>query len=146
MNYEKYDTQVSDNFLQFKFFSEGPKGRIAKRVLYQSFENNTHVYNLSFGDINHKNEIDDLVVTDNGDSDKILATVAQTAAEVLETYPDKWIFITGSTPARTRLYRMGIAKNLDEFQTKFEIFGIINKSVVPFNKEGTYDAYLVRKK
>jgi hypothetical protein len=63
-----------------------------------------------------------LNVTNNGDSLKVLATVASTVYAVTERYPKAWILATGSTAVRTRLYRMGITNNLMEIEKDFMVF------------------------
>lgn len=52
-------------------------------------------------------EIDDLSVSNNQDTKKVLATVAKTVVDFIEQHP-KAIVMEGSTPARTRPYQMGI--------------------------------------
>ena len=119
MNYEKYLYKSEANFEFLEFYSEGPKGIIKKVVEYQlTSENN--VYNLAFGDYDENaRSIDDKVVTNNGDSLKVLATVASTVYAFIEKHPDAWVIATGSTEARTRLYRMGITHNLVEISKDF---------------------------
>ena len=65
------------------------------------------VYALYTGDF------DGLTVTNNGDSKKVLATVASTLFTFTDLYPNAHILAVGATYARTRLYRMGIANNFD---------------------------------
>jgi uncharacterized protein DUF6934 len=66
-------------------------------------------FNLGFGDLNKATgKIDDLAVTDNQDRKKVLATVAATLLEFTRQFPDAAVYATGSTPARTRLYQIGI--------------------------------------
>jgi hypothetical protein len=101
---------------------------------------------LGFGDLDANGEINDVVVTDNRDSEKVLATVALTLIKFFEIYPDKSVFITGSTAARTRLYRMGITKNLEELQNDFYLFGLIGKDWYLFKKGLEYRAFIVQKK
>jgi hypothetical protein len=75
-NYEKYPIIKNKDSTTFDFISVGKKGRISKRIIFQPYESN--IYNLAFGDLNEATQkIDDKVVTDNGDSIKVLATVAQ---------------------------------------------------------------------
>jgi len=50
----------------------------------------------------------------------VLATVVATVY-AFDKYPDIWIFAIGSAKARTRIYRMGIAKYIDEIKYDFEI-------------------------
>jgi hypothetical protein len=76
MNKPKYLYKTEDKFTIYEFVSEGPKGRIRKMVecTETSSEN---VYNLGFGDYDETtNTIKYLSVTNNGDSLKVLATVA----------------------------------------------------------------------
>ncbi len=72
-----------------------------------------NIYNLAFGDFDEEtNSINDISITNNGDSTKVLATVASTVYAFIEKHPNAWIFATGSTIVRTRLYRMGITNNI----------------------------------
>ena len=82
------------------------------------------MHNLAFGDKDHTTgEIDDTVISNNGDSEKVLATVVATVYAFTDKYPDATIYATGSTKARTRLYRMGITKYFLEATKDFEILG-----------------------
>lgn len=110
---EKYtDIETSADFTAFEFDSIGPKGKVRKIVLYTPFELKNY-FNLGFGDKNpDTGEFDDLVVTNNGDSGKILATVASTLLTFTDQYPYAKVIIAGSTGSRTRLYRINIAANL----------------------------------
>jgi hypothetical protein len=106
---------------------------------------------LAFGNINEDGFLDDIAVNDNMDRNKILATVAFTVYEFCKCYPNKWIFFSGSTPARTRLYRMAITVNLDELQNDFAVFGVLKDSNgdfvnVPFQKGIDFFGFLIQKK
>ncbi|MBX2931939.1 MAG: hypothetical protein KF781_08350 [Chitinophagaceae bacterium] len=107
-----------------------------------------NVYNLAFGDYDEKaKSIDDLAVTNNGDSLKVLATVASTVYAFTEKHPNALIIATGSTAARTRLYRMGITNNLAEISEDFIIFGYTkDEKWVEFETGEDYEAFLVIKK
>ena len=112
MNKPKYLYKTEDKFTIYEFVSEGPKGRIKKMVEYTETATE-NVYNLGFGDFDETtNAINDLSVTNNGDSLKVLATVASTVYAFIEKHPNAYILATGSTNVRTRLYRMGITINL----------------------------------
>ncbi len=108
----------------------------------------SNVYNLAFGDYDEEAKgIDDKAVTNNGDSLKVLATVASTVYAFAEKHPNCWIVATGSTEARTRLYRMGIANNLAEISEDFHIFGYTDKKKwVNFEIGEDYEAFLATKK
>lgn len=142
----KYPLSSSDKLLTFEFISEGPQGLIHKLVRYQP-TNLKDVYNLAFGDKDHKTgEVDDTIISNNGDSDKVLATVVATVYAFTDKYPEAWIYATGSTEARTRLYRMGIAKYFSEAKEDFEILGERNDDWESFRKSVVYEGFLVRRR
>jgi len=123
MRLPKYPLASSDQLTTFEFISEGQKGLIHKIVQYQP-TNLKNVYNLAFGDKDHTTgEIDDTIISNNGDSEKVLATVVASVYAFTDKYPEAWIYATGSTKARTRLYQMGIAKFFTEVEDDFEILG-----------------------
>ena len=104
MNKPKYLYKSEELLMIYEFVSEGPKGRIKKMVQYTD-TGTENVYNLAFGDYDEKTKnIDDISITNNGDSTKVLATVASTVYAFTEKHPNAWIFATGSTVVRTRLY------------------------------------------
>ncbi|MCF0038795.1 DUF6934 family protein [Dyadobacter fanqingshengii] len=137
MNQPKYLCRSGKSFFVFKFTSKGSKGLVEKIVEYTEtdFEN---IYNLGFGDYDQVTDsMNDLSITDNGDSSKVLATVASTVYTFTDEYPSAAILFTGSTPARTRLYRMAITINLAEISQDFVIFG--------FNSEQNWEHFIVDK-
>lgn len=146
MNYEKYHLESDKKLLVFEFESEGPKGRIKKIVQYTE-TNLKDFYNLGFGDKDLKTgEINDKSITNNGDSLKVLATVASTVYAFTNKHPDAWIYATGSNNARTRLYRMGITNNLLEIKKDFEVYGLKDGEWLEFKKNVDYEAFLIKRK
>jgi hypothetical protein len=105
------------------------------------------IYNLAFGDYNEETEaIDDSIITNNNDSQKVLATVASTLYVFTDKHPNVWVYATGSNSARTRLYRMGITTNIEQVLEDFEIFGLSDDSWQEFEKGKEYEAFLVKRK
>ncbi len=147
MKVDKYPVKVGETSMVFEFVSEGIRGKISKLIIY-SETNLNNFYNLGFGDKdNLTGLIDDKVVTNNGDSEKVLATVASTLYIFIDKYPDAMIFATGSTKARTRLYRIGISNHLEQIKEDFEIFGLVDgKDWIPFQKQMEFEAFLVKRK
>ncbi|MBS4028570.1 MAG: hypothetical protein KGZ58_08025 [Ignavibacteriales bacterium] len=146
MKFPRYELKAEKTLTVFEFLSEGPKGKIAKLVQY-SETNLQGFYNLGFGDKNTQTgEIDDTVITNNEDSQKILATVAATIYAFTDKYPEAWIYATGSNKVRTRLYRIGITNNLAEILKDFEVFGLQNGEWKIFEKNFEYEAFLVKRK
>ena len=125
MHLDKYSVVTDDRHRTYEFLSEGPKGTIKKVVYYQQL--NEHVFNLAFGDWNEVHqEIDDNVRTNNKDRDKVLAMVASTVMDFMQYHPDAVVFAEGSTPAKTRLYQMGINSNWHQISSLFEVEGFRN--------------------
>jgi hypothetical protein len=145
MNLDRYQLKAEKSLMVFEFISEGPKGNISKIVQY-SETNLKGFYNLGFGDKNKSGKIDDTVVTNNNDSQKVLASVASTAYAFTDKYPDSWIYVSGLTKARTRLYRMGITNNLMEIQKDFYVYGLKENKWQKFKKNFEYEAFLIKRK
>lgn len=150
MKYERYESLLtSGDSLEFKFTSEGPKGEIQKVVQFIK-TNDPLIYNLAFGDLLPGGKVDDHVKNDNKDRNKILATVAATVYEFTARYPEKFVFFTGSTHERTRLYRMALTNNMEELSQDFEIYGITITGETfiaeSFSKGKTYTGFLVKRK
>lgn len=145
MKYDKYHIEASSSYLKFEFISEGPQGNIKKQVIFRQ-TNNISVYNLGFGDVDDiTGEISDSTISNNNDSQKVLATVALAVLHFFDKYPDKYVFATGSTKSRTRLYRMGISNNLEEIEGNFEVFGYNGTAWETFGRGRDYEAFLIRK-
>jgi hypothetical protein len=142
----KYPLSSSDQLMTFEFESEGKFGRVSKLVTYQP-TNLKGVYNLAFGDKSAETgQINDIAITDNGDRDKVLATVAASVYAFTDKYPDAWVYLTGSTKSRTRLYRMGISKFSDELNQDFEVYGQLNDSWENFKLNTEFEGFLIRRK
>jgi len=103
-----------------------------------------NLYNLCFGDWDEAiHLIDDKSRSNNNDRDKVIATVASTVMSFLKYYPKAIIFAKGSTPARTRLYQMGIWANWQEISILLNIEGYIGGVWHPIQKHINYNAFLV---
>jgi len=88
MKFPRYPLASSDKFQTFEFISEGKRGLIYKLVRFQK-TNLKDVYNLAFGDKNHlTGDIDDTIISNNGDSEKVLTTVAATIYAFTDKYPE----------------------------------------------------------
>ena len=146
MKHPKYNYRSESSLQFYEFISEGSKGLVKKMVIYTE-TTTENVYNLGFGDYDETtNGINDLSVTNNGDSLKVLATVASTVYAFIERHPNAWILATGSTAVRTRLYRMGITNNLAEIESDFVVLGYTkNEEWEKFIVGEDYEAFLITK-
>jgi hypothetical protein len=145
MKLETYELEMDESGRVFEFVSNGPKGSIRKRVVYSQMYKNG-IFNLGFGDINlTTNQFDDHSRSDNGDAEKVLATVVQTVLVFTMFRPKAIIYAKGSTPARTRMYQMGVSKYLESISEHFQVYGLINGEWEPFRKARRYEAFLAER-
>jgi hypothetical protein len=108
MHLPYYQLTIGESKSIFEFTSVGPKGDIPKIIVFNKVSDNG-LYNLAFGDYDEKTgHINDRAVSNNGDSEKILATVIQALYIFFKRYPTCIVIAKGNTKSRTRLYRMGI--------------------------------------
>lgn len=141
--YERWE--FKDSFNVAEFYSHGRNGVVLKRVIF-SKTRASEFYMLGFGSVDENNEINDLTVTNNGDTEKILATIYDIVINYTDRYPDRMIYFEGSTPARTRLYRRAIGLNLGDLSTEFFIYGYYNDEFVPFEKNMVISGFLIKRK
>ncbi|HEV3223347.1 MAG TPA: hypothetical protein VGZ90_10725 [Puia sp.] len=148
MNFEQYSIISDSSFLSYKFESVGPKGVIKKYVYYRKIHMiNEITYNLSFGDWDElTGGINDLVISNNNDTTKILFTVYQTVLLFTSHFPNANVLIVGSTNSRTRLYQMAIGRNFIEIEKNFDIQGFKYGSWELFKHGINFDAFLAKKK
>lgn len=142
---EKYNLKAEHSLTRFEFVSEGPNGAIRKLIEFQA-TTDLGVFNLAFGDKTPHGEIDDLAVSDNGDTEKILATVISALYTFFKKHPTAYVYASGSTKARTRLYRMGISKFADQMQQDFYLYGQVGDEYPTFELGVDYDGFLAQRK
>ena len=143
MDLEHYALLSDKKHVVYEFLSEGSKGTIRKVVYFQSIDKTT--FNLAFGDWDEKTEkINDKIRSNNRDKDKILATVAHAVIDFMGHHPSATIFARGSTPARTRLYQIGIHEHLDEIEKDFQLDGFHKDEWESFQRGKNYEAFVLR--
>ena len=86
-------------------------------------------------------------VSNNHDTQIILATIASTLVHFIRNHPKAWVAAEGSTRARTRLYQIGISQNLTDMPDEFVILGYdILIGWEPFTKNKKYARFLITRK
>lgn len=146
MYVDKYQLKTEEGLTRFEFVSEGPKGAIRKLIEFQQTLD-PDVYNLAFGDKHPKTgSMDDLAVSDNGDTEKVLATVVAAVYAFLDSHPTAYVYAEGSTKTRTRLYRMGITRFYKEMQHDFFLYGRVGEAFVDFETDEVYEGFLAQRK
>lgn len=145
MHLEAYTLEFGDSLLTFEFVSEGPKGRLLKVIQFVEIE--PGIYNLAFGDAEAVTGVlNDTVVSNNGDSEKVLATVVSAVYAFCQQYPEAVVYATGSTAARTRLYQMGLNRFLPAIVERVDLYGQQGDEWEVFQKEVPYAAFAARLK
>jgi hypothetical protein len=142
MNYDAYS-----DIREVRDLSTVKYGDILKRIMFVPTQL-PYVYNLAFGNVDEFDDIDDTSVSDNGDRNKILATLAKVIDQYTRKYPERRIYFRGSTKERTRLYRMAVGLNLEELSDTFEIYGEVDdeEDFVPFRKNMEINAFVIKRK
>lgn len=147
MQEEKYSFNRGPEIYQYEFFSKGRKGSIQKIVHFQLIDEDRQVFNLAFGDWDEaKGTINDYIKSNNGDRQKILATVAQTVLDFMNKHPTAIVLAQGSTASRTRLYQMGIGAFYNEIDKYFHVEGYIDGQWEHFKPKRNYEAFLLEHK
>lgn len=74
----------------------------------------------------------------------VLSTVVRITIQFLAVNLDMSVHLTGSTPARTRLYRTIISNNYEVISKEFTVLGLICGSWLAYEKNVNYEAFLVQ--
>ena len=144
MNKPVYQSIYSTKEERYIFESIGTKGKILKVVKF--FEIQENVYNLGFGDFDPiTNQVDDKVVSDNGDLIKVMATIISLTIKFLDDNPLALVFFKGSTTHRTQFYQWIINRYYEEVTEIIEIYGVNDGELELFQKTKTYESFLIKK-
>ncbi len=145
LNLSSYPYTTNETFLDYEFESSGPRGVIKKVANFSKV--GPAIFNFGFGDLDEKTgKINDTITSNNGDDEKILATLASIINEFTTMHPNFTILIQGSTSSRTRRYQMGIGKYWDKISIAFDVFGLVNDKWKPFVIGQNYTAFFGKRK
>ncbi|MFN8356898.1 MAG: hypothetical protein U0Y10_20760 [Spirosomataceae bacterium] len=142
-----YPVSYSPDHFWYEFDSVSENKTIRKVVFYALFPDMPDTYQLVFGNLTATNDIDTLDKSNNKDMEVVLSTVVQTLMHFLELNPQNSVIFTGSTQARTRLYRATISKLLNNLDGTYLVEGLtfdLEREAFDSNKH--YFAYLISKK
>ncbi|WP_426292064.1 DUF6934 family protein [Dyadobacter endophyticus] len=146
MQSEFYPFQSDDSRLYFEFLSVSPKKTIEKAVVFTLIDSNTNLFNLALVDILSDGSHSDKTVSNNGDFEKIMATVAECVGVFFRVHPAARVHVQGSTPSRNRLYRIVFARELSKIKKNYELHGLIGSLTEPFEVNKDYNVYLLKLK
>lgn len=145
MQSEFYPFQADESRLYFDFLSVGPEKIIKKAVTFTPLSAG-QIFNLALVDVLPDGSLCDKTISNNGDLEKVMSTVIQCVARFFECYPSADIYLQGNTPARNRLYRIIMARELSIIRKYYEIYGTIDSFVEPFEANRNYQLYILRKR
>lgn len=145
---EEYEFWTSEDGLDYVFYSKSPKGIVKKIVQFRPWNSDGQTYyNLVLGDWNERiKRLDDRIVTNNMDKQKVLATVGAIVLKFTGRFPNKYVHARGRTASRTRLFQIGISSNWEQIDHMLFVFGFINNGWERFRKNVNYEAFLVKRK
>ena len=140
-----YSFEVLEDAYRFTFNSVGQNGVIPKIIIYSKTDLPDY-YNLALGDVRTDGTVDVFSKSNNGDMEKILATVIQTLMVFLAYHPEANVFFAGSTPTRTRLYQIVLNKEIDKVDSTLKVLGLYEDYLEPFEPNKNYEGFVVSKK
>jgi hypothetical protein len=156
MKQQPYEISATEDLNTYVFMSSGRRGDVFKVVQFTHLrvEASPERYNLALGDwVNDR--VDPENVTNNGDIGKVMATIGAIVLYYTSHFSSREIFVSGSTPERSRLYQMLVSNNLEEIEHDFDVYGIryvkdgsdeLEPHAQRFKKNETYGAILVIRK
>ena len=151
-----YEINATEDLNTYVFVSKGRRGEVFKVVQFTHLrmEASPDRYNLALGDW-VEDKVDPENITNNGDISTVMATIGAIILYYTSHFPEREIFVCGSTPNRSRLYQMLVSNNLEEIESNFNVFGIryvknnpdaLEDYAQRFRKTETYGAILVIRK
>jgi hypothetical protein len=146
MDLEFYPLTVTNQYRQFEFESVSETRRIRKRVKFASLNKSAQFYNLALTDVSEEGVTSDIVISDNADMPKVMATVIQCLLQFLATHPSTTVLVRGNSPARNRLYRAVINREISKVENFLEIYGTDGIETEPFRTNVHYEAFFIKLK
>jgi hypothetical protein len=100
-----------------------------EKILRVEISNESHelldkVFNLSFGPLNSKGEIDDKAELVHQDYSKVFSTILLTALNYLSSNPGHYLGIDGSDNSRAYYYWRFLQRNFEYLNSYFEMSGL----------------------
>lgn len=100
-------------------------------------------YTVVLGDLQSDGSIDVAGTSGKANAEFVLSTVAKAIAFFLSDRPEAEVLIEGSTFARTRLYQIAIARELQDLGNYFDIYGVTNEGLEIFQQGRVYGSFTV---
>lgn len=136
-----YDFQPGADTRTYSFVSAGPRP-VEKRVIYAE-TTLPGFFNLALADVEEDGSLNFYSVRNNGDLELIMATVAQTLLVFFQHHPTANVAFSGSTPARTRLYQIILARERQAVAASLVISGVRNNTLELFQPNRDYEGFVI---
>lgn len=144
MNQPFYEFTILDEAYRFEFMSRGKEDIL--KVISISKTDLSHIFMLTLADVRTDGSLDTKTVSNNGDMEKIIATVFQCVDTFLNRHPHAAVAFTGSEPLRMRLYQIVLNRELTSLVHRFNVYGINDFGIVPFISNHSYEGFIVSSK
>lgn len=123
-----YELQSTDDDLRYSIFesvlTDGNISRLGVKISSEQHPYMSDVYNLAFGPVNEKNEIDDHIKLTHQDHSKVFSTIVLAGFTFLTKHKDKYLGIDGSDTRRAYMYYRCIQNNFEYLNSLFTIYGV----------------------
>lgn len=133
---------VLDNSGRIFSFSSA-RDKVMDKIILFSPASYPDSYSVLLGDLQYDGSIDVNRRGGRNNAEFVLSTVAKAIAFFLSDFPEAEIIIEGNTPARTRLYQIAIAREIDDLGRYFEIYGLGDDGLETFQKGRTYQGFVI---
>jgi hypothetical protein len=143
MTGENYELFSYSGRIAFLFNSEGPKGVIAKIVLFEHLGGK--YYNLAFGDLENYN-LNDRVISNNADTRKVISTIFKAINIFFEFHPNAVVQINPVDEKREKLYNFILKNRFDEIDQNYLVKGIAGRKKENYNSKKMYERFEISKK
>jgi len=124
----RYDLLSTTNDLRYSIFesilTNGHASRLGIKISAEEHPYMPDVYNLAFGPVNERNEIDDQIKLTHRDHSKVFSTIVFAGLTFLTEYRDKYLGIDGSDTRRAYMYYRCIQNNFEYLDSLFTIYGV----------------------
>jgi hypothetical protein len=124
----RYELLSTDNDLRYSIFESplvnGSTSRLGIKISSEEHPYMPDVYNLAFGPINDKNEMDDQVKLIHQNHSKVFSTIVFAGLTFLTEHKDKYLGIDGSDTRRAYMYYRCIQNNFEYLSSLFTIYGV----------------------
>lgn len=102
----------------------GKTSSLTIKISEDSHELLPNVYNLAFGPLNKRKQIDDKAELAHSDYSKVFSTILLSGLQYLTANPDRYLGVDGSENLRAWYYWRTLQSNFDYLSEHFDMYGL----------------------